>query len=397
MKKIVYCFVGLFFIIASCKKNPDDSANKLAQVIPLQSPVPDAFFTDLSKVGNGLASPVIMDRLIAMLDAAPQGSSVSLCIFEFDHAGVIDALKRASDRGVILRLMIDMSREETIAQNPPTISKLRSFINSSSEVVVIKSDAGTSSINHNKFVLFSQLETKSGKVENVIFQTSHNFTVDDTKKIQDVVILSQKGLYDAYLAYWNDMKAKAENGMKDYYYKEYDNPVTGLTACFFPKRRDGATYGADNIIEILDAITEPTTALIRIGMSDWVASRINIVQKLDELLAQGATIEVIVKSKADQEILDGLENLRIKGAYVKIYNLTYSNQVKINIHSKFMLIRGEWKGEQCDLLVTGSHNFTTNALRYNNEALLILKNHNDFFSTYMKVYDDMKKLPGLVK
>ncbi len=397
MKKIVYCFVGLFFIIASCKKNPDDSANKLAQVIPLQSPVPDAFFTDLSKVGNGLASPVIMDRLIAMLDAAPQGSSVSLCIFEFDHAGVIDALKRASDRGVILRLMIDMSREETIAQNPPTISKLRSFINSSSEVVVIKSDAGTSSINHNKFVLFSQLETKSGKVENVIFQTSHNFTVDDTKKIQDVVILSQKGLYDAYLAYWNDMKAKAENGMKDYYYKEYDNPVTGLTACFFPKRRDGATYGADNIIEILDAITEPATALIRIGMSDWVASRINIVQKLDELLAQGATIEVIVKSKADQEILDGLENLRIKGAYVKIYNLTYSNQVKINIHSKFMLIRGEWKGEQCDLLVTGSHNFTTNALRYNNEALLILKNHNDFFSTYMKVYDDMKKLPGLVK
>lgn len=397
MKKIVYCFVGLFFIIASCKKNPDDSANKLAQVIPLQSPVPDAFFTDLSKVGNGLASPVIMDRLIAMLDAAPQGSSVSLCIFEFDHAGVIDALKRASDRGVILRLMIDMSREETIAQNPPTVSKLRSFINSSSEVVVIKSDAGTSSINHNKFVLFSQLETKSGKVENVIFQTSHNFTVDDTKKIQDVVILSQKGLYDAYLAYWNDMKAKAENGMKDYYYKEYDNPVTGLTACFFPKRRDGATYGADNIIEILDAITEPATALIRIGMSDWVASRINIVQKLDELLAQGATIEVIVKSKADQEILDGLENLRIKGAYVKIYNLTYSNQVKINIHSKFMLIRGEWKGEQCDLLVTGSHNFTTNALRYNNEALLILKNHNDFFSTYMKVYDDMKKLPGLVK
>lgn len=397
MKKIVYCFVGLFFIIASCKKNPDDSANKLAQVIPLQSPVPDAFFTDLSKVGNGLASPVIMDRLIAMLDAAPQGSSVSLCIFEFDHAGVIDALRRANDRGVILRLMIDMSREETIAQNPPTVSKLRSFINSSSEVVVIKSDAGTSSINHNKFVLFSQLETKSGKVENVIFQTSHNFTVDDTKKIQDVVILSQKGLYDAYLAYWNDMKAKAENGMKDYYYKEYDNPVTGLTACFFPKRRDGATYGADNIIEILDAITEPATALIRIGMSDWVASRINIVQKLDELLAQGATIEVIVKSKADQEILDGLENLRIKGAYVKIYNLTYSNQVKINIHSKFMLIRGEWKGEQCDLLVTGSHNFTTNALRYNNEALLILKNHNDFFSTYMKVYDDMKKLPGLVK
>jgi phosphatidylserine/phosphatidylglycerophosphate/cardiolipin synthase-like enzyme len=396
MKKIVYCFVGLF-IIASCKKNPNESSNKLAQVIPLQAPVPDAFFTDLSKVGNGLASPVIMDRLIAMLDAAPQGSSVSLCIFGFDHAGVIDALKRANDRGVILRLMIDMSREETIAQNPPTISKLRSFINSSSEVIVIKSDAGTSSINHNKFVLFSQLETRSGKVENVIFQTSHNFTVDDTKKIQDVVILSQKGLYDAYLAYWNDMKAKAGNGMKDFYYKEYDDPATGLTACFFPKRRNGVAYGGDNIIEILDGITEPSTALIRIGMSDWVASRINIVQKLDELLAQGATIEVIAKSKADQEILDGLENLRIKGAYVKIYNLTYSNQVKINIHSKFMLISGKWKGEQCNLLVTGSHNFTTNALRYNNEALLILKNHNGFFSTYMKVYDDMKKLPGLVK
>jgi phosphatidylserine/phosphatidylglycerophosphate/cardiolipin synthase-like enzyme len=397
LNKIFYfLFIGIF-VVDSFNNKPNDSSNRLTQAIPLQTSVPDAFFTDLSKVGNGLASPVIMDRLIAMLDAASQGSTVSLCIFGFDHAGVIDALKRASNRGVTLKLMIDMSREETIAQNPPTISKLRSFINSNSEVIVVKSDAGTSSINHNKFVLFSQLETKSGKVQNIVFQTSHNFTVDDKKKIQDVVILSQKGLYDAYLAYWNDMKAKAGNGMKDFYYKEYDDPATGVTACFFPKRRNGVAYGGDNIIEILDAITEPSTALIRIGMSDWVASRINVVQKLDELLAQGATIEVIAKSKADQEILDGLENLRIKGAYVKIYNLTYSNQVKINIHSKFMLIRGKWKGEQCDLLVTGSYNFTTNALRYNNEALLILKNHNDFFSTYMKVYDDMKKLPGLVK
>lgn len=394
MKKFLYFLVISLFIL-SCKKSNEDSGGELSSAVPLQAAIPDAFFTELVKISNGQSSPIIMDRLIMQIDAAPANSSIYLCIFGFDHPEVIESLRRAAKRGVKLHLMIDMSRDETIAQNPPTITKLRSFLNSESEVVVIKSDAGSSSINHNKFVLFSSLETQNGQVQDVVFQTSHNFTLDDAKKIQDVVILSDKGLYDAYLSYWNDMKAKADKGMTAYNYREYSNQ--NITACFFPKRKDGASYGGDNIIEILDGITEPSTASIRIGMSDWVASRLNVVQKLDQLLGQGATIEIIAKSKADPEILTGLEELRKKGAYVKIFNITQSNQPKINIHSKFMLIKGKWQGQQCDLLITGSHNFTTNALRYNNETLLIFKNRNDFFQTYSKAYDEMKKLPGLIK
>jgi len=57
-------------------------------------------------------------------------------------------------------------------------------------------------------------------------------------------------------------------------------------------------------------------------------------------------------------------------------------------------LQGTWRGTQSTLLVTGSHNFTTNALRSNNEAMLMLKNHH-LFAAYQANYTKLKALPGL--
>ncbi|MFB9863609.1 phospholipase D-like domain-containing protein [Rufibacter immobilis] len=389
----------LFFILSACSKDEDpvkiDPPTKKDLTTTYTAPVNDLLFTNIDKVGGGAASPIIMDRLVSMINAAPQNSSLHLCIFGFTHAGVIQALKKASDRGVNLHLMIDMSREETQEENPPTISALRSFLKPNSEVVVVTSDAGGSSINHNKFVIFSELKTTDGKAENMVFQTSHNFTEADSKKIQEATVLSNKGLYQAYLSYWNDMKAKAASGMKNFEYREFEDPNAGITAYFFPKRKDGKNYGTDTVLDILNQITEPSTALIRIGMSDWSAARMNVVDKLESLLDQGATVEVIAKSTAAPEIQTAMENLKKKGAYIKIYNLTLSNQPKINNHAKFMLIKGKVKGEQATLAVTGTHNYTGNAVYYNNEVILLFKNNTQFFDSFMSYYNEMKKLPGI--
>ena len=185
--------------------------------------------------------------------------------------------------------------------------------------------------------------------------------------------------------------------MKNYYYREYHQQEAGISAFFFPKRRNASAYGQDTYIELLDNITDPATATIRIGMSDWTAARLNVVNKLGELLDQGARVEVIIKSKADEQIQQGLVALGKRGAFIKIYNLTYDNQAKINIHAKFMLITGAWKGVQSNIIVTGSHNLTGNALRNNNEVALLLKDHDQFFNTYTAAFNEMKKLPGLLR
>ncbi|OAQ39321.1 hypothetical protein A5893_11715 [Pedobacter psychrophilus] len=381
----------MLLFLLSCKKSNTDNGGANSVTINF----PSSYFTDVNLVSKGNASPVILDRLTSLIDATPAKSKIHLAIYGFDHQGVISSLKKAAERNVEIHIAIDFSLDETQQQNRPTIITIRSFLKEGSDITTINNDAGSSAIQHNKFVLFSDINTSTGIVNNVVFQTSHNFTIDDSKKLQDAVVLNQKGLYDAYLNYFNQIKSRGASGMKDFSFLEFNDEPNGIYAQYFPKRKNGVAYGGDSIIEFLDAITDPASTTISVGMSDWTASRLNVVNKLQELLLKGAKVEVVAKSKADPEILTGLENLRKKGAFVKILNLTLSSQPKINIHSKFFIIDGAWKGEKCKIVATGSHNLTGNALRNNNETLLILKNFNGLFSDYTNNFLELKKLPGI--
>jgi phosphatidylserine/phosphatidylglycerophosphate/cardiolipin synthase-like enzyme len=394
MFKINPLLFFLLLIAGACQDKTEAPAKEL-QGTAIHAPFPDAVFTDPLAVASNQASPIIMDRLVALIDATPQKATIHMSIYLFDYPAIVEALKRADKRGVGLYLMIDRSRQDSQETNPATISVLSSQLKTNTPVVICESDASASAINHNKFVLFSVVNTSQGPVEHLVFQTSHNFTLADSRKIQDALVLPHQGLYRAYLTYWQDMAAKAGKGMQDFYYREYTDAAAGITAYFFPKRRNGQAYGGDTIIEILEDITDPASATIRVGMSDWVLSRKNVLDKLTELHTRGARVEIVAKSSADPEILTGLEKLREKGAFVKIYNMSRAGQPKINIHAKFMLIEGQWRGRQATVLVTGSHNFTTNALRNNNEAMLLLQDHA-LFNAYKAHYEQLKALPGLV-
>lgn len=379
----------LLLLFTACKKSTSNNTgtqNEAAVAVD----IPGVYFTELAKVSVGQASPVIMNKLIEMINATPKSAHIYLSIFGFDHTGIIDALKAAAERGVLLHIMIDSSIDDTRTQNMATINRVRSFIKSGSQLSVVSNDVNESSINHNKFVLFSELNTTKGKATNVVFQTSHNFTVDDSKKIQDAVTLSNEGLYTAYLNYWKDINTRAMAGMKDFEYREYNGTSDGITGFFFPKKKSGTNYGNDTVIELLDNITDLPNATIQVGMSDWVVSRINVANKLSELLAKGAKIEVVVKNKIDVEVQNVLKDMQTRGATIKMYNISQTN-----IHSKFMLINGKYKGEQCKIVATGSHNYTTNALRNNNETLLLLKNYDAIFNAYQTYYSAMKQLPGI--
>jgi phosphatidylserine/phosphatidylglycerophosphate/cardiolipin synthase-like enzyme len=182
--------------------------------------------------------------------------------------------------------------------------------------------------------------------------------------------------------------------MKDFEYREYKDNAAGIEAHFLPKRKEGVAYGGDSIIELLDEIENPASATVRVGMSDWTSTRMNIVEKLTELRSQGAKVEVIVKSSIADEILVALRELEKQGAYLKVYNMTSSSQTKVNIHSKFILIDGSLKGKKTKLLLTGSHNFTQNALRNNNEVMLKLWD-SPLYQTYETTFSQLKNIPGI--
>ena len=348
--------------------------------------LPQVLFTAPGPVSKGASSPIILNKIVELVDNVPVGDTISMSIYMLNYDPLITALKNADTRGVILRLIIDNSRSDSQSTNASTYTKLAS-LSSKAELIKFTSDAGSSSINHCKFILFSKVNTTSGTLSKVLLQTSHNFTLSDSKKLQDGLIFNDVKLYNAFWKYFNTIKNLTPTGMATYIYTEYADAATGIKACFLPRR---GTSQPDNIIEILNSVTDLPNAVIKVGMSDWVVSRLNVAQKLTQMSAAGARVEVVVKNKIDPEIQTELAKLNNTGGYLKMYNLVDDDDPTINIHAKFMVIEGTYKGvSNSKVVVTGSHNFTTNALRYNNEILMELSNLS-LFAAYKAWFDNIK-------
>lgn len=376
-------YVFIFCIItAGCSKKEDTPDLKTPA---FEISFPEALFTEPLKTANRESSPVIMNRLISLINASVKDSDIHISIFGCDYPAMTTALRQAANRGVNVHLMVDMSVEDTKKENLKVVNELKD--NSRIDLVIITNDIRDIAINHNKFALFSQVSTSSGDQKHVVFQTSHNFTVADSRKLQDAVTLQDDNLYKAFKQYWEDMQIRAARGMAFFEYREYRDEMKGMYAFFLPKRKNNQFYGDDTITEILDDIVDPTTCTIRIGMSGWADTRLNIVEKLEDLLDQGAKVEIITKVGIGSAIVSKLADLKNKGAYVQIFD-----QSKINIHSKYMLIDATWKGKHHRLVVNGSQNFTGNALRYNNEVTMVLQMPT-IYEAYLDNFLKIKELP----
>lgn len=373
----------LFLLVSACTKSDQEATDDKPNSLSIS--FPEALFTEPEAIAQRKASPIIMNRLISLINASAPSSTIHISIFGCDYPALTTALRNAATRKVNVNLMLDMSSEDTKKENAKIENDLKNI--PGIQITIVINDAGNIAINHNKFAIFSKIETSSGIQENIVFHTSHNFTTADTRKLQDAVTVQELGLYNAFKKYWEDVQLRASRGMIFFDYREYANTDQSLFVSFMPKRKENQFYGEDTIIEILDAIDEPEGANIYIGMSGWTDTRMNIVEKLEELLVHGANVQVITKRADSPNIENRLRALEEKGAYIKIFA-----ESKINIHSKYMLIDAKWKGNDSKIVINGSQNFTRNALRYNNEVTMIL-NHPSIFEAYYNNFKQIKELP----
>jgi phosphatidylserine/phosphatidylglycerophosphate/cardiolipin synthase-like enzyme len=423
MIKYKYTFLLLLFLFSACNSaptyRPSDPSNgsdgedssSVSSVKPIPINFPEVDFNDLAKIKKHKRSKVILQRLADLIDATPKGASIYMSIFGFnarDESLVISAIKRADIRGVDLRIMLDRSdhtSNPTGEKNTNVLIKLKA-IDKNIDIVGIYNDASpqapTMAINHNKFALFSKVKTKNGVVQNIVFTGSENWGPNGEKNINNVVILSHKGLYGAYLGYWQAMKKRAASGMINYTFRKYSNPNDGIWAYFFPKRKNGEYYGPDPIIKILDGITDPASTTIQIVMPFWTNGRRSIAEKLSDLMNKGAKVEVVVRSNVVSEVHDNLVALAKRGAFVKMYNYnkTQHPDIKqIKLHSKVMLIQGEWHGKKTKLVRTGSQNFTGRAMRASNNNTLLLSSyhfkHPKLFQRFEDHFNEIKTLPSV--
>jgi RNA-binding protein YhbY len=330
-----------------------------------------------------------MAHLIKYLKYTPKVATVYVNIFGFNYLPVLNAIEKAYRRGVVMHVMIDSSNASTVAVNQNSLTTLHSLFKKPSNVIAVSNDIGSPAtgyaIDHNKYVLFSEIDLPQGIVKHAVFATSENFGLATTKKVQDAVVMSSKGLYKAFLRDWNQIAKYAHSGMRNFTYIAAD--LDSMKVFFFPRRENGEWDGHDTVIEQLDKLSNYTMDTVRVFMADW--TRVKIAQKLTALKKKGTTVQVITRSAGQgvsKQVIQELDRLKTAGGYVKILDIT-----KENDHSKCMLIKGTFNGKKRQIILTGSHNYTYNALKRNDEFLLMLKN-SALFDDYWNYFGQLKKI-----
>jgi phosphatidylserine/phosphatidylglycerophosphate/cardiolipin synthase-like enzyme len=152
-----------------------------------------------------------------------------------------------------------------------------------------------------------------------------------------------------------------------------------VRAQFFPKA------SGDPVVDDLAKVSCAGGTTIRVGMSEWDASRVAIAERLRDLAAGGCAVK-IVYGIMDDEVKAVLE----AEPRIELSALGSGGALPGRIHSKYLLVEGSYDGDHdARRVFTGSHNYNETSLRRNDETLLRL-NDRDVYRQYVANFDRMR-------
>ncbi|MEZ5184119.1 MAG: DUF5979 domain-containing protein [Candidatus Nanopelagicales bacterium] len=366
----------------------------VTNTIDRRSPQIDTVFT-YPQVGA--PDRTIGSRLVQYLDQTPAGSEVAAAFFVTDpDYPVIDALIRAHDRGVNVRVVLDSGDRQSSATNQAadaTFERLGlalgqdtsapSFAMQCENACISKEDG---SINHNKFVAMSA----SGDVSEVVFQSTANQRFagsGDTAWNAAVVSSGNPDLYASYRDYFNDLAARRSVPDNDYH--AVRPPVTygKFTPYYFPR-----TDGTDSVSKGLMSVDcSPDATTVNVMASYFTRPKVR--NRLNDMAQAGCGVRVIARS--DHITREFCETL-LPPVDVRIGDPP--SESAVGIHGKYVTISGGFGGTANRHLVwMGSHNFTYNALVRNDETFLLIDDHDvhdAFVDNFDRIWADQSLTPG---
>lgn len=366
----------------------------VTNTISRRSPQIDTVF---SYPQPGAPDQTISTKLVRYLDQAPAGSEVAAAFFVTDpNYPVFDALIRAHDRGVRVRVVLDSGDRQAPDTNQAadaTFERLGLALGKDTgapsfamqcTLACISKDAN--SVNHNKFVALSA----SGEASEVVFQSTANQRFagsGDTAWNAAVVSSGNPELYESYLGYFNDLATR--RSVPDNDYNATRPPVTSgkFTPYYFPR-----TDGTDSVSQGLMSVdcSVPTTT---VNVMASYFTRPKIRNRVNELAEAGCGVRVIARTDhITREFCDTL----LPPVEVRIGDPP--SESKVGIHGKYVTISGGYDGTaNRNLVWMGSHNFTYNALVRNDETFLLIDDrnvHDAFVNNFERIWADQSLTPG---
>ncbi|MGI9590830.1 MAG: phospholipase D-like domain-containing protein [Myxococcota bacterium] len=365
---------------AACAAPPPAVLPSVEARPPSPFPAREVVFTRPHDEGTGNH----IRKLQELLSQAAPGSEVRVAVFLFDHEDLIEAFAAARRRGVRIHAIaseISWWHE----------GRLRSALEARGEEPrVFVFPGGMGKKNHNKFAVFSELHRGGERVRDVVFLSSGNFTRASLRKHQNTLVLVDGELYRAYQAYWADLvEAGLQRRRQPDYYRSAAGDDASTRVYFFPREE-----GGDTMTEILGRVSaegDERPASIRVAMARWRRGRMEIAQRLCELHAAGTDVQVVTRSASrladtgvDPEVLR-----KLRGCGVRLMELPKN---RVNLHSKYVLVDAPYERhgetERRRVVWTGSPNFTTAALRRNDEALLEIEDPH-LYERYRANFDEL--------
>lgn len=329
----------------------------------------------------------LVDRLVELLDGAEEGSYVRFNVFLFHYDDqeheLIEALINAAKRSVHIQLIVDQSENSEKAANQikfrqdiskklEQIANEKSWIKRHKQVI----HNGLSSKDHNKFFLFSD----SLGEKNWVIISSENLTDNGAGKHQSSVEFRDDYLYNQFLDYSNQI---LKGSFSRFIKTRFSGP---LRAYFFPK-----SDTTDILHSFLKNLEPGTGSIIRVFMSRWTKSRMNIVDKLLEHSKKETKVKVIIranyprgkwKNVVDKEVIDKLEGES---------RINMNVVTETSVHSKYILLEGmygKYVKSKRKIVFMGSHNFTGRALRNNYESWIRIAD-NEIYKQFSANFEEL--------
>lgn len=338
-----------------------------AQAADRKQPTPPASYTPVTSVmfnnplGSVAEQRVLVNHIIATINSAPRNSLIRMAVFSFADPAVADALVKAYQRGVRVRLIFSDNRvyppmkrlQQVMGANP----NARSYA-----FWCDQSCRGSKGQMHAKYFSFN----KAGTARYVTMVGSVNVTrYNAEKQWNDLYTVSDdKDYYKAYNRWFAQLKKDTPQA------QPFSSRVAGLNQVEMTPLDLSTT--PDPILDALSRVrclvpqveidptwTDPTTMVptrILLSAHAWNGERGKAIAfKVGELARSGCQVKVLYgvgTGPAVTSILAG------SGAEV-----SPGNHKGIRTHQKMMVIAGGYDGLASTYRAwTGSHNWSDRAL-----------------------------------
>lgn len=329
----------------------------------------------------------LFEALIQFIDDTPSGDGLRVAAYEFHFEPVLEALRRARQRDVDLKIIYDRKGESPGDDNEAAVR--------AASLVQVSTPRQTHPgyIQHNKFMV-----RLSGGNATEVLTGGTNFSKGGIYgHANNLHVVRDPAVAESYLAYWNIMEQDLRNKQAKPLVNALATipsgyPPRGTTPVFSPRSDLGAL---EFYARMAEAANDSLFATFAFGMHPLIQAvyqnseaplRYAILERKTRPMAHGPEREAAEGAIDDLRAMD--ENLFAIGSrltsnrldrWVAERNSGLNNHVRY-IHNKFMLIDPTTSSP---IVISGSANFSKASSVNNDENMLVIRNDRRVADIYL--------------